>query len=95
MKITFSDETKLVVDNCAHDQMSNWLYIYVLTEDFNSLVTIFKSPDMLKEIAVDDGNEIKKFFGYINTQQFFGIARDKKILATVVLKQDEQLLNDN
>lgn len=89
MEITFSDGTKLTVDNCAHDQMSSWLYIYVLTDDFNSLVTIFKTPDLLKEITVDDGKEIKKYFGYVKTQQFFGIVRDKQILATVVLKQDE------
>lgn len=65
------------------------VYIYVLTDDFNSLVTIFKTSDLLKEIVVDNGQETNKYFGYVNTQQFFGIVRDKQILVTVVLKQNE------
>ncbi len=89
MKIIFSDETELQVDNFVYDQMSNFIFIYILTSDFNSLVPKFKSEELLNEITVDDGKTRKKYFGYISTEQFFGIVQEEKILATVVLKQNE------
>lgn len=89
MKIIFSDETELQVDNFVYDQMSNFIFVYILTSDFNSLVPKFKSEELLNEITVDDGKMQKKYSGYINTEQFFGIVQDEKILTTVVLKQNE------
>lgn len=89
MKIIFSDETELQVDNFVYDQMSNFVFIYILTSDFNSLVPKFKSEELLNEITVDDGKTRKKYSGYINAEQFFGIVQEEKILATVVLKQNE------
>lgn len=88
MQITFSDKTKLTIDNCIYDQMSNWLYIYVLTDDFNSLVPIFKSEELLNEIMVDNGTKKEKYSGYTKTDQFFGIVKDDGIFTTVILKKE-------
>lgn len=94
MKIIFSDKTELQVENFVYDQMSNYIFVYVLTSDFNSLVPKFKSEELLNEITVEDGKTRKKYTGYINTEHFFAIVQDEEILATIVLKQ-EQYVNDN
>ena len=88
MRITFSDNTELQAYHFVYDQMSDWIFVYIYTEDFNSLVPIFRSEELLREITVDDHGEIRSYSGYVQTEQFFGIVKEDKILVTVVLKQE-------
>lgn len=88
MRITFSDKTELPVYNFVYDQMSDWIFVYIYTDDFNSLVPIFRSEDRLREITVDDHGEIRSYSGYVHIEQFFGIVKEDQILVTVVLKKE-------
>lgn len=89
MNITFSNKTELPVYHFVHDQMSNWIFVYIYTDDFNSLVPMFRSKDLLSEITVDDDGDKKTYSGYVCVEQFFGIVKKDKILVTVVLKKGE------
>lgn len=92
MVLKFTDNTKLKVETFYLDQMSDRLFIYLHTNNFNSLIPIFTTKSILENITTEEDNgNIETYSGYTNTMQFFGIVENNKLFVTVVLGKENQL----
>lgn len=88
MQLKFANGTSVDVMTFWHEQMSDWLYVYLYTDDFNALIPLFTSREMTQKITIikDDGTtEIHE--DYTEVEQFFGNVKEGKLLVTVVLRK--------
>lgn len=90
MELKFVDGTNLEVDNFYYEGMSKQLYIYLYSDDFNSLIPIFVKEN-LTSIITKSQDEQETYDGFVNIRQFFGVVNDGKLLVTIVLGNDDVL----